>query len=67
LLDTLIATSTVPITVEHDPARMRPSDMPLIVADCSKFRAQTGWQPVIPFEDTLRDVLDYWRAQLADE
>jgi len=46
---------------------MRPSDMPLIVADCSKFRAQTGWQPVIPFEDTLRDVLDYWRAQVANK
>jgi GDP-4-dehydro-6-deoxy-D-mannose reductase len=67
LLDILLAMSTVPITVERDPARMRPSDMPLVVADCSKFRAQTGWQPVIPFEDTLRDVLDYWRAQVASK
>jgi len=65
LLDTLLAMSTVPITVERDTARARSSDMPLVVADCSKFRAQTGWQPVIPFEDTLRDVLDYWRAQVA--
>ncbi len=67
LLDTLLALSTVPITVEQDPARMRPSDMPLIVADCSKFRAQTGWQPAIPLEDTLRDVLDYWREQVRQE
>jgi len=67
LLDTLVAMSTVPITVERDPARMRPSDVPLFIADCSKFRVQTGWQPVIPFEDTLRDVLDYWRAQVADK
>jgi GDP-4-dehydro-6-deoxy-D-mannose reductase len=64
LLDILLAMSTAPITVERDSARMRPSDMPLVVADCSKFRAQTGWQPVIPFKDTLRDVLDYWRAQV---
>ncbi|MCR4408422.1 MAG: GDP-mannose 4,6-dehydratase [Anaerolineae bacterium] len=65
LLDTFLAMSTVPITVEQDPARARASDLPLVVADCSKFRAQTGWQPTIPFQDTLRDVLDYWREQVA--
>ena len=65
LLDTFLAMSTVPITVEQDPARARSSDLSLVIADCSKFRAQTGWQPVIPFKDTLRDVLDYWREQVA--
>lgn len=47
-----------------DPERMRPSDVPLLVGDSSKFRRQTGWEPTIPFEQTLRDMLAYWRRQI---
>jgi GDP-4-dehydro-6-deoxy-D-mannose reductase len=43
---------------------MRPSDVELLQADASKFKAETGWEPVIPLQQTLRDTLDYWRARV---
>jgi GDP-4-dehydro-6-deoxy-D-mannose reductase len=52
------------ITVRQDPARLRPSDVPALVGDNSKIRAAVGWQPNIPFEQTLRDLLDYWRDRV---
>jgi GDP-4-dehydro-6-deoxy-D-mannose reductase len=51
--------------VVPDPARMRPSDVPRLVGDFSKFKAATGWEPRIPFEQTMKDLLDYWRARVA--
>jgi GDP-4-dehydro-6-deoxy-D-mannose reductase len=64
LLDTLIRYSGREIEVVQDPGRMRKVDIPTIMADCSKLRARTGWQAEIPFEQSLRDVLDYWREQV---
>ncbi len=52
------------VDVKQDPTRLRPSDVPVLVGDSSKFRQQTGWAPRIPFERTLRDVLDYWRERV---
>lgn len=54
--------------VEHviDPALVRPSDVTLQIPDTAKFRAATGWQPEIPFEDTMRDLLAYHRCRLRD-
>lgn len=56
----------VEVTVKQDPARMRPSDVPILIGDCTKFKKRTGWQPEIPFEKTLKDILDYWRQQVPD-
>lgn len=67
MLDVLLACSKVKIRTEEDPARLRPSDVPILWADPTKFRAATGWEPKIPFERTLRDVLDYWRERVAAE
>lgn len=53
------------IRVETDPARLRPLDADLQVPDTSKFRAHTGWEPKIPFEKTMTDLLNYWRHRLA--
>jgi GDP-4-dehydro-6-deoxy-D-mannose reductase len=64
LLDRLIALSGVAVRVEVDPARLRPSDVEILVGDSSRFRADTGWEPRIPFDQTLSDVLDFWRARL---
>ena len=61
ILETLMALSKVPITVEQDPARLRPTDVPVIVGDCTRIREQTGWRTTISFQDSLQDVLDYWR------
>lgn len=64
LLTILQSLSTVAVRIEQDPARMRPSEVPELLSDCSKFRALTGWQTQIPFERTLADVLDDWRTKV---
>jgi len=64
MLDLLLAMSRVPIQVRQDPERMRPSDVPDIVCDAARLRQHTGWQPTIPFEQSLRDILNYWREQV---
>jgi len=65
LLDQLIALAKVEVKVEPDPARMRPSDVEILIGDASKFRADTGWEPQVPFETTLEDTLDFWRQREA--
>ena len=65
LLDRLIELTDVDVKVEQDPARMRPSDVEILIGDSSKFRADTGWEPQIPFEKTLRDTVEYWRERVA--
>src|SRR3989442_7472758 len=61
MLSMQLANSTVKIRSQEDPARPRPSDVPILWADASKFQRATGSEPKIPFEQTLRDLLDYWR------
>jgi GDP-4-dehydro-6-deoxy-D-mannose reductase len=63
LLDGLLALSGREITIETDPTKLRPSDTPRQQGDSTKLRAATGWQPKIPFEQTLKDILDYERQQ----
>ncbi|HEY7021419.1 MAG TPA: GDP-mannose 4,6-dehydratase [Ktedonobacterales bacterium] len=65
LLDILLSFAICPIEVQRDPARFRPVDIPLIEADISRIRAETGWEPQIPFDLALRETLDYWRAKTA--
>jgi GDP-4-dehydro-6-deoxy-D-mannose reductase len=61
LLDTLLGLSHARVTLEEDPARMRPSDIPTVLGDRSRIAAEIGWQPELPIERTLADLLDYWR------
>lgn len=63
VLDLLLSMTRAKIEVKQDPARLRPSDVPVLQGDASKFKAATGWEPTIPFEQTLRDMLDHWRAR----
>jgi len=65
VLDGLLACSAVSIAVEVDPAKLRPSDTPRQQGDSSKLRAATGWEPAIPFEQSLKDLLDYERQRLS--
>jgi len=63
LLDGLLALSTVrDIEVRRDPRRMQPADVPAQVGSYDRLHAETGWQPQIAWEQSLRDLLDYWRA-----
>ena len=52
------------IEVVTDPERLRPIDADLQIPDCSKFKAHTGWEPQIPYEKTMKDLLDYWRKRV---
>ena len=66
-LNTLISYSTkkdeIEVVLSQD--RFRPIDADLQVPDCRKFKEHTGWEPQISFEQTMRDLLDYWRIRLA--
>jgi GDP-4-dehydro-6-deoxy-D-mannose reductase len=62
VLDALVSRSRVPVRIEVDPQRLRPSDVPVMVGNCSRLMAATGWQPAISFDQTLDDLLNYWRA-----
>ena len=67
VLDSLVAQSNVPIQIEPDPARMRPSDIPRVTCDCRRLLACTGWMPMIPFEQSLADALRFWRASISSD
>jgi GDP-4-dehydro-6-deoxy-D-mannose reductase len=63
-LNTLAARAGRPVEVFVDPARVRPVDQPLLVADPTKLRDATGWAPLLSIEQTLSDMLDDWRATI---
>jgi len=63
VLDLLIKKSNKKIRIIQDKARLRPSDVEVLVGDASKFKKETGWKPVIPFEKTMEDLLNYWRQR----
>lgn len=63
VLDLLLSMTKAKIEVRQDPARLRPSDVPILLGDASKFTRATGWKPTIPFEQTLADMLAYWRER----
>jgi GDP-4-dehydro-6-deoxy-D-mannose reductase len=64
VLEMLLAATTVRIEVRVDPRRLRPADVPVLVGDPAKLVAATGWQPRIPLDETLRELLDGWRASV---
>ncbi|MFC1789941.1 GDP-mannose 4,6-dehydratase [Patescibacteria group bacterium] len=64
VLKMLIKIVGVKVRIEQDPDRMRPSDVPVLHGDNSKIRKKTGWKPEIPFEQTLKDIVDFWDQRL---
>jgi len=52
------------LEAKRDPTRMRPSDVPILLGDSTKFRRRTGWKNAIPFEQTMEDLLNYWREKI---
>ena len=67
LLHGILGHSSQEVAIEADPARARPSDVPLSVCDASKLREATDWWPRISFEDTLGDVLQDWRLRIPEK
>ncbi|MGQ9707438.1 MAG: GDP-mannose 4,6-dehydratase [bacterium] len=64
VLEILKDFSKVSFEVRQDPKRLRPSDVELLIGDPSKLKQATGWEPRIPFEKTLEDLLNYWRERV---
>ncbi len=64
MLDLLLSLSKIKVKIAQDPTRMRPSDVPVLIGDNSKFVAKTGWKPEIAFAKTMEDLLNYWRERV---
>lgn len=63
LLEALIARARVPVVIKADPARYRPNDTPVLLGDPHRIQQRLGWQPEIPLDRTIDDLLQYWRDQ----
>ncbi len=64
ILAGLLALARVPIEVRVDPGRLRPNDYPVLRGDRTRITADVGWEPRIGLDETLRDLLDHWRAAI---
>ncbi len=64
VLDKLVSMANKPIEVRQDPARMRPSDTPVVCGNHDKLTAHTGWQPELGLDQILADTLKYWRTKI---
>lgn len=63
ILDKLISMARCPVQVEQDPARMRPSDTPVICCDNRKLMQDTNWKARYTLDDILEDVLEFYRMK----
>lgn len=64
VLDLLVSFARVSVHVVSDPARYRPNDSPIVLGNPARAASELGWTPRIPLEQTLNDLLDYWRARV---
>lgn len=67
LLNLILSLSGQQVEVMVDKNRLRPSDVPVLVGDATKLTQKTGWKPEIPLEQTIKDLLDYWRKKIPSE
>jgi len=64
LVELFRARATRPVDIEQDPARMRPNDVPRLVGSHARLTGATGWTPAVPLEQTVDDLLTWWRTQV---
>lgn len=67
ILDALLSMTNLSIEVALDPERLRPSDIPVAIGNSGLLRKVTGWRPSIPIEQTLEELLNFWRRQVENE
>ena len=65
LLDKLIELSGVDVSIQEDPKLIRPSDTSSHIPNVEKFKLQTNWKPKILLNETLSDLLNYWKKQIS--
>lgn len=63
ILEIIISYASKTVQVEQDPEKMRKVDIPCLIGDNRKIKAETGWEPQVPLEKTLAELLDYWRVR----
>jgi GDP-4-dehydro-6-deoxy-D-mannose reductase len=61
ILEILISYSKIKFQIERSTSHLRATDIPILVGDYSRLQAKTGWEPAIPIENSLLDILNYWR------
>jgi GDP-4-dehydro-6-deoxy-D-mannose reductase len=66
LVEMFVSKARVPIELTQDPSRLRPNDTPIVLGDRTRIQADTGWAPQIPLEQTVDDLLDYWRSLIGN-
>lgn len=66
LLQQLVDQARVHVEIRPDPERMRPNDMPMLLGNPQRINQEVGWTPTIPIEQTMRDLLEYWRGRIRD-
>lgn len=67
LLERLLACTSASIRIEPDPSRQRPHDQPRLVGDNTRLRTELHWAPRIPLDQTLADLLAYWRGRVMED
>lgn len=63
LLEMLTSRARVPIRIRVDPSRFRPNDTPVLLGDPRRMHDELEWEPRVPLERTIDDLLDYWRGR----
>jgi GDP-4-dehydro-6-deoxy-D-mannose reductase len=66
LVNELVKICLVPVEIEIDPARFRASELPRVVGNAERIHRATGWKPEVPMQETLKDLLVYWRNRIDD-
>lgn len=64
VLQRMITAAGVRVEARQDPDRLRPADLPALVGDPGRLKVATGWEPRIPLERTLADLLEYWKERV---
>ena len=67
VLDELLKQTLLPIEVQTDPERLRPSDTPVAAGSNTRIRQDLSWVPTTPFTQTIDRILAYWRVQVSGQ
>lgn len=65
LLEKILSAANMDISVDVDPARLRPNELPTACGSPERAARALGWEAAIPLDKTIRDLLDWRLAALS--